>query len=92
MRRFNYDDNDEFREDIDKFFNDDELDTYEELVSQEIAMQEAQIDLSYKDLNVRIMRTAVRICEKSFWWSFYSQPTRIKMIADTYKKLKSLEI
>ena len=91
MRRFNYDDNDEFRDDIDKFFNDNEPDTYEEFVKEEIALQEAHLDISYREINIRIMRTAVRICEKSFWWSFYSHPTRIKMIADTYKKLKSLE-
>jgi len=92
MRRFNYDDNDEFRDDIDKFFNEDESDTYEEFVREEIALQEAELDLSYREVNIKIMRTAVRICEKSFWWSFYSQPTRMKMIVDTYKKLKNLEL
>ena len=48
MRQFNYDDNDEFREDIDKFFdgdNDDENDkNYDDLIKEELAIQEARLD------------------------------------------------
>ena len=90
MRRFNYDDNDEFREDIDRFFN-EEVEKYEKLVEEEFALQEAQLDIAYREFNHKVMRTAVRICEKSFWWSFYSPTTRVKMILDTYAKLKKVD-
>lgn len=104
MRRFEYDDNEEFREDVDKFFNnnddDDEdgdgdgdrnADRYEEMIEQEMAIQEAQLDVAYRELNHRAMNAAIRVCEKSFWWGFYSINTRMKMIAEAYHKLKNLE-
>jgi hypothetical protein len=97
MRRFNYDDNEEFRDDVDKFFGDedddlDEMEKYQDLVEEQFALEEAQIEIEYSKLNQRILQTAVSICEKSFWWSFFSLHTRTKMITDTYKKLKKLEV
>lgn len=104
MRRFEYDDNEEFREDVDKFFNNDDEDDddgdgdgdgdgdkYEDMIEQEMAIQEAQLDVAYRELSHRTLRAAVRVCEKSFWWGFYSINTRMKMIAEAYHKLKNLE-
>jgi len=93
MRKYNYDDNDEFREDIDKFFdeNNESPANYDDLLQEEFAIQEARIDVQNRDIDIKMMRTAVRICEKTFLWCFLSVPTRMKMIADAYKKLKKLE-
>lgn len=93
MRRFDYDNNDdEYREDVDKFFNEDsDADRYEELVEEELALQEAQLDVAFRELNHRTLRAAIRICEKSFWWSFYSVKTRMKMINEAYSRLKKME-
>ena len=90
MRRFDYDDNDEFREDVDKFLNDN-ADKYEQLVQEEIAMQEAQLDIAHREINVKIFRTAIRVCEKSWFWAFYSLNTRLRMINETVKRLRRLE-
>jgi len=89
MKRFNQDD-DEFREESDRFFNEN-ASRYEELVEEEIAMQEAQIDIAHREIDNRLFRTAVRVCEKSFFWSFYSLGTRLKMITETVKRLRKLE-
>ncbi len=91
MRKFDYDDNDDFREDIDKFFNNEDFEKYDEMIEEEFELQKAQIDIAHRDINGRIMRTAVRICEKTFLWSFYSLPTRLRMIAESYKKLRKIE-
>lgn len=96
MRRFNYDDNDEFPEDVDKFFNEEpsnnnDSDSYDDYLAEEFALQEAKIGLKHREIDLRIMRTAIKICENTFMWSFYSLPTRLKMISDTYKKLRKLE-
>ena len=96
MRQFNYDDNDEFREDIDKFFdgnNDDENESgnYDDLIKEELAIQEARLDVQHREIDYKMMRTAIRVCEKTFLWSFYSIPTRMKMISETYRKLRKLE-
>ena len=95
MRRFNYDENDEYREDVDKFFGEDQQDIsdaeYKAIMEQEQAIQQLQIRFVYRDLNHRMLRTAIRMCEKSFWWWFYSHNTRLKMIDKAYKQLRKLE-
>jgi hypothetical protein len=90
MRRFDYDDNDEFREDVDKFF-DENSGNYDDFLAEEFALQEAKIGIQHREMDLRLMRTAIKICENTFMWSFYSLPTRLKMISDTYKKLRKLE-
>ena len=90
MRRFDYDDNEEFRDDVDKFF-DENSSNYDDFIAEEFALEQARIDIAHRDIDYKIMRTAVRFCEKTFMWSFYSLPTRLKMIADTYEKLRKLE-
>lgn len=92
MRRFNYEDNDDFREDIDKFFNEKEIpDIDEEQLQALMEQEDIQIEFVYRDLNHRLLRTAIRTCEKSFWYWFCSQNTRLKMIEKAYEALKNLE-
>lgn len=90
MRRFDYDENDEFREDVDKFF-DENSDNYDDFLAEEFALQEAKLGIQHREMDLRLMRTAIKVCENTFMWSFYSLPTRLKMISDTYKKLRKLE-
>lgn len=95
MRRFNYDENDEYREDVDKFFNEGDADLndeqYNEMMEEERVIQQLQIRFVNRDLNHRILRTSIRICEKSIWWRFCKHATKLKMIDDTYKQFKKLE-
>jgi len=90
MRRFDYDDNDEFREDVDKFFEENSG-GYDDFLAEEFAIQEAKIGIQHREMDLRLMRTAIKVCENTFMWSFYSLSTRLKMISDTYKKLRKLE-
>lgn len=97
MRRFNYDDNDEYREDVDKFFNEEHPDTdisdeqYQSMMEEEQAMQQLQIHFVHRDLNHRMLRTAIRSCEKSIWWWFCRHTTKLQMIDAAYKHLRKLE-
>lgn len=99
MRRFNYDDNDDYREDVDNFFNDEDglvpdglsEEEYKAIVEEEMAAQRMQIKIVYRDLNHRLLRTSIRACEKTFLWWFYSHDTKLKMIEKTYKQIKKLE-
>lgn len=95
MRRFDYDDNEEYRDDVDKFFDsdDDEVtpDEYKAMIAEEQEMQAAQIDLVHRDLNQRLLFRVTRMLEKSFLWRFKSLDARLDMIARTYRKLKKLE-
>lgn len=100
MRRFNYEDNEDYREDVDKFFaesmgnqNFGDLtdEEYKMMMENESIFEDMQVQIVYRDLNHRILRAAVRVCEKSFWWRFLSIDTRLKHIDATYKHLKKLE-
>lgn len=102
MRRFDYDDNnEEHREDVDGFFGDmnDEDDEeeyfispeeYKELVEDQQAMQQLHINLAHRDLDDRLLFKTIRMLEKSFWWRFYSQNKKLRLISRTYKTLKRL--
>lgn len=93
MRQFNYDENEEHhRREVDNFFGDDlEKDEFEAVLKEEQAALDLQYKLVRQELNHRLLRTAVRLAEKSFWWRFYSLATRLSMIDKAYKKLKKLE-
>lgn len=96
MRRFNYDENDEYREDVDKFFNgqsESEIgdEQYKAIVEEEMAIQQLQIRFVQRDLNHRILRMAIRTCEKSIWWWFCRYTTKLKMIDAAYKQFRKLE-
>lgn len=95
MRRFNYEDNEEYRDDVDKFFNDDMDDMtpeeYKILMEQENVIQDMQMKVVHRDLNYRLLRAAVRVLEKSFWWKFCSLNTRLNSIDATFQRLKKLE-
>lgn len=95
MRRFNYEDNDEYREDVDKFFNEEKADIYSEdyqsMLEEEHEIQQLQIKFVYRDWNQKLLRISIRTCEKSFWWRFLFQNTRLKMIEQTYRLLKKIE-
>lgn len=79
MRRFNYDENDEFKRDVDNFLRDD--------IGDENEIIESQINYVNRDMNYRVLRTSIRMCENSFLWKFYSNKTRLSMIEETYKSL-----
>lgn len=97
MRRFNYEDNDEYREDVDKFFSEEQAEgdlsdeDYKIIMEEEKAMQQMQINFVNRDLNHRILRTAIRTCEKSIWWWFSKHATKLKMIQTAYKQFRKLE-
>ena len=97
MRRFNYEENDEYREDVEKFFSEDEDvadlsdEEYKAIMQEEQAIQHIQLNFVQRDLNHRMLKSAIRTCEKWFWWRFCSQNTRLKMIQETYDQFRMLE-
>lgn len=77
MRKFYFEDN----------FDDDEEEEIVENKIDEDQMVMAQIDLFELELNKKILIMAVKICEKSFFWNFYSCYRKLKLIEDSYNKL-----
>lgn len=91
MRRFDYDDNEDHRKEVDNFFSNDELtpEDYEQFINDE------KFDVEFKivnqEMNHRLLRTSVKIAENSFFWKFYSLDTKLQMIDKIYTKLRILE-
>ena len=96
MRRFDYDENEEYREDVDRFFEEEEdngrltPDQYEAIMKED-EIQELQIDFVNRDLNYRILRSAIKMCEKTLFWKFRFHKTKLNMIEKAYNKFRALE-
>lgn len=94
MRRFNNEDNDD-REDVDNFFNEEESiltpEEYKKIAEEDQAIQQAQLNIVYRDLNRKLLARAISMCEKSFWWRFYPIETQLNQVSTVYKSLRKLE-
>lgn len=90
MRKFNYDENDEYSREVEKFF--ENVPTEEEKeVEEKLVQDELQMGLFYRELNYKTLRQAIHMAEKSFFWRFYSVSTRLNHIQSIYERLKDLE-
>ncbi len=78
MRRFDYDDNDDYREDVDGFNDGEESDDdinpeeYRAILEEEQAIQQLQLEIVNRELNDRLIYNTIKMLEKGFWWRFYS--------------------
>lgn len=98
MRRFDYDDNEEHREEVDRFFGGEPEDNgefltpeeYKSFIDENRELQRASFDLAVRDVEDRFLFRIVKMLERSFWWRFYSHETRMKMIEKTYKRMKRI--
>jgi hypothetical protein len=86
MRRFDYDNSDEYRDDIDQFFGDEDDDEEYELGVIEML----QANFVAFDLNRKLLKTAIKMAERSFLWRFWPIRWKLKAISDTYYTLNSL--
>ena len=89
MRRFHYDENDDFQDDVDGFFA-DEIDFDENDYMGDEMMDEVSINFVSYDLNQRLLRAAIQICEKSVFWRFKSIDSKLEAITKVYLSLKTL--
>jgi hypothetical protein len=90
-----YDDSDDLNdENVNKFFQEDISsfeEDFDELLEERQINQEFKYNFLERDSNQKTLRMAVRMCEKSFWWKFYSFKTKLKMIQESYLLIKALE-
>jgi hypothetical protein len=94
MKRFD-DDNEEFGEDVDRFFERDEEkyiseEEYEELVRQANELQNVQLELVELDINQRMLADCIAMCEKSWFWRFKPMKARLKEIGIAYRYFQKL--
>lgn len=93
MRNFNYDDNEEFQPEIDNFFDEEDDEEYdgEEFFGEKSEIIRAmELELVESHINLKILQTAIKTCEKKWFWRFYSLPTKLKHIAKAYVTFERL--
>ena len=91
MREYNYDEED--KNDIDKFWQeggDDDDDDGPDEISKSDFLAAMEIDLLEKEIDLKILKSSLKMLEKSFWWRFCNFETRLKRIAKTYLIFKKL--
>lgn len=93
MNRFEYDDEDEG--DDEESFGDDQPqpishNDYKDLIEGDQAIQQETVALGYLELDQKLLSKAIKICEGSMFWNFYSMQTRLSMISKAYTRLKKM--
>lgn len=92
MRRFDYDDNEDFQEEVDNFFDGNQMDPdHKKLMEEELALQQMQVGVAHRDLTQRLLFRITRMLEKSPTWETHDLDTKLKMIEQAYKRLRKLE-
>ncbi len=93
MKRFDYFEDDEENDDEESESLGRPLTPkeYKELIEEERALQQQDVELSYIDLNQKLLQKTIKLCEKSLFWNFYSLQTKLNMISKAFLKLKNLQ-
>lgn len=94
MRRFNYDGSDEYRDDVDQFFDEDEYeydDEYDDEYIRDASLIEiVHTNLATLDLNQKLLIAAIKVAEKSFLWGLWPLKWKLQAISDAYHTLDNL--
>lgn len=94
MRRFDYDSNDEYRDDVDSFFDDEEYDEDEYEDEEEYRhlsiIEMVHADLASMDLDQRLLAMAIKVAEGTWFWKFLPVATKLKRIVEAYATLNML--
>lgn len=102
MRRYDYDDEEDQDDNLFRDTDDDDDDDgdeeivmdsaeYADMMRRQEALTLMQLELVQLDLNQRLLFRAVKIVKKNTWfYSFRSRKTQLKMIAETYQFLQRL--
>lgn len=93
MKRFEFEDDEDDNEDDDDIFGEGKPMTpkeYRDILAEERALEQETVELEYLDIANKLMKEAVRVCEKSFLWKFYGLQTRLDMISKAYIKLRDI--
>jgi len=88
MRRFDYDGSDEYRDDVDQFFDEEDYD--DEYVRDASLIEIVHTNLAALDLNRKLLVAAIRVAEKNLLWRFWPMQWKLQAISDAYHTLDRL--
>jgi hypothetical protein len=81
----NFEDEDENEEGM--FYTEDE---YNDLLDENIELKKESFLMSLQELNERLVKDAISICSKNWFWSLKNYRYKIKEIKNTFNKLKEM--
>jgi hypothetical protein len=103
MKRYDFDENendnskddyDDFSEEEGDFIDDDDEDDDEmqehDFLENEEMLRELEISFQEAQNKQKTISQAIKICSQSFFWRFYSNQTKLKMIEQCYYGLTEL--
>lgn len=85
MRYFDYDGNEDFRDDIDNFFNEERYFDEEDIMREYLEVP--HVEVKTKDPKPKVLETVRKTLEKSWFWRFRSPEYKSKKIAELYTLL-----
>jgi ABC-type uncharacterized transport system substrate-binding protein len=83
-RRFRFDDDDSDDEDNMEDFDMDEF------LDETVLIDASQMQLVERDQNQRLLQDVINFLQKSFFWRFRKNETKLKMINQTYQEFVSM--
>jgi len=96
MRRFDFEEDDSDREEVERFLNSDSQDylitpeEYKAILEDEMTLYEVKFRDAERKLRHKMLLYSVRLLRNSFFWRFYSLNTKLNQIEKVYDRLFSL--
>ncbi len=92
MRQFSFDNDDqEDDQDLDEFFSEMEFEVpaadYEHMMQHHMTMQQAQIGIAHREMDLRLLVETMRMCESTAFWKWKSPAKRKAIIESTYEAM-----
>ncbi len=86
MRQFSFDDDHD--EELDEFFNEMEFEVpdaeYHQMMQHQMQMQQAQVGLAHREMDLRLLLEVIRSCEATWFWSWKSPKKKQETISAMY--------
>lgn len=93
MRQFSFND-DDHDEELDEFFGEMEFEIpaaeYEQMIRHQMTMQQAQIGLAHREMDLRLLLEVMKSCEKTKFWKWKSPVKKQQIISSMYEGMLEL--
>ena len=96
MRRFDFEDEDPDREEVERFLNSDSQEylitpeEYKGILEEEMDLHNAKFRDTIYNLRYKILLRSIGLLKGSFFWRFYSLNTKLSKIEQVYRKFTQL--
>lgn len=97
MRRFEFNEDDPERDEIENFLESGDAqhymitpEEYKSLIEEELVLYETKFKHAEQKNNFKLLLISINMLKKSFWWKFKRLNTKLNDIEKTYNSLSKL--